>query len=71
LEAGIEMSDAKEIDNKKIRLWLQGFTCTRCKWATPYNSYKFKWQTKAITDMWLNSYWVWNSGSRYYQSRYK
>jgi len=71
LQVSIDTKNVKVISNKKIRLWLQGFTCTRCKWATAYNSYKFKWQTKAISDMWLKSYWVWNSGSRYYQSRYK
>ncbi|MDQ7023422.1 MAG: putative glycoside hydrolase [Candidatus Gracilibacteria bacterium] len=71
LEAGINTSEVGNIDNSQIRLWLQGFTCTRCKGATPYNSYKFKEQTRALTDMGLKSFWVWNSGSRYYQSRYK
>ena len=71
LETDLKWENAKKIDKNQIRLWLQGFTCTRCKWATPYNSYKFWWQTKAIKDMWWNSFWVWSSSSRYYESWYK
>jgi hypothetical protein len=53
-----------------IRPWLQWFTCTRCKWATPYTWTKFRKQTSAITDSWLNSWWVWNSASNYYMDWY-
>lgn len=59
-----------EIPKTKVRPWIQGFSCTRCKGATPYSRYKFRKQIEAIEDSGLNSWWVWNSASNYYINWY-
>ncbi len=59
------------LSKNQIRLWLQWFSCTWCKWATPYLNNKFKKQTRAISDMKANSFWVWNANSNYYEDWYK
>lgn len=60
----------QEISKTKIRPWLQWFTCSRCKWATPYTKTKFREQIRAIQDAGLDSWWVWSSGSNYYPEWY-
>jgi len=61
-----------EVDYNKIRPWLQAFNCTWCRWATPYNSYKFRRQIQAIEDLWFTSWWyVWNASARYEKDWYK
>jgi len=67
----IEKPDSKPLEKKQIRLWLQWFSCSRCPWATPYLDNKFKLQTQSVSDMWANSWWVWNANSNYYESWYK
>lgn len=59
------------LQKKQIRLWLQWFSCTRCKNSTPYYDNKFKLQTKAIYDNKASWFWVWNANSNYYESWYK
>lgn len=59
------VNNLENIPKNKIRPWLQWFTCTRCEWATIYNSTKFKKEVNAVIDSWLNSWWVWNSSSNY------
>lgn len=62
----------EKVDYNKIRPWLQGFTCTWCSGATPYNSYKFRQQIEAIENLWFNSGWyVWNASARYEKDWYK
>jgi len=39
-----------EIKNEKMRLWIQGFTCTRCSNTTAYTREKFRKQIQAIYD---------------------
>jgi len=63
-------NNKEEITLKKIRPWLQWFSCTWCKGYQPYNREKFRWQVNAVSDSWLNSWWVWSSGSNYYNERY-
>ena len=58
-EANIE--NIWEISKTKIRPWIQGFSCTRCKDYIPYDRTKFRAQINAINDSWLNSWFVWNS----------
>jgi hypothetical protein len=60
----------KKLEKKQIRLWLQWFSCTRCKGSTPYMDNKFKKQIKAIYDNWASWFWVWNANSNYYKSWY-
>jgi hypothetical protein len=71
LTAAANVENQKKIENSQMRLWIQWFSCTWCPWATPYVDAKFKKQTRAIYDIWGNSFWVWNSGSNYYKSWYK
>ncbi len=54
----------------KIRPWLQWFSCGWCKGATSYNRWKFREQIRAINEVWLDSWWVWSSGSNYYPEWY-
>ncbi len=61
----IELENFEKIEYSKLRVWLQWFACTRCKWATYYNREKFRKQVDAIKDSWLNSWWVWNSAGNY------
>ncbi|MCD5380925.1 putative glycoside hydrolase [Candidatus Gracilibacteria bacterium] len=63
--------DKKQLSQDQIRLWLQGFSCTRCRGATPYFTQKFKKQTSGITDVGGNSWWVWNANSNYYKDWYE
>lgn len=70
LTTDISLDEINQIEKSKIRLWLQGFSCTRCSWATPYNRTKFRKQISAIEDSWLDSFWVWNSSSNYYYDWY-
>lgn len=65
-----DITNIWEIPKTKIMPWLQWFTCTRCKWATAYNSTKFNEEVSAVNDSWLESWWVWNSASNYYPERY-
>jgi hypothetical protein len=60
----------KSIPKNRIRPWLQWFSCTWCKGYTPYNRTKFREQVRAVEASWLTSWWVWNSGSRYYLDWY-
>lgn len=69
-EPNVDLETLWEISKNKIRPWLQWFTCTRCKWAQPYNRTKFREQIRAINDVWLNSRIVWNSASNYYSEWY-
>lgn len=62
----IDLSNFTKIEKTKIRPWIQGFTCTWCKWATTYDRTKFRKQIDAIDISWLNSRMVWNSSSNYY-----
>ncbi len=70
LTTDISFEKIEKIDKSKLRLWIQWFSCTRCKGATLYNRKKFRKQIKAIEESWLNSWWVWSSGSNYYYNRY-
>ncbi|QFR39581.1 hypothetical protein A9Q91_05160 [Candidatus Gracilibacteria bacterium 28_42_T64] len=65
-DAEKDLEALKPIKKTKIRAWLQGFSCTRCKGYVPYTRTKFRQQIKAIEDSGLNSWWVWNSRSNYY-----
>jgi hypothetical protein len=65
-----DLENVDIIPKNKIRPWIQWFSCTRCKWATPYNGIKFKKQIQAINDSGLDSRWVWNSASNYYLDWY-
>lgn len=67
----LDKNNIKKLEKKQIRLWLQWFSCTRCKGSTPYMDNKFKLQTKAITDNNSSWFWVWNANSNYYESWYK
>jgi hypothetical protein len=58
------------VDKTKLRPWIQGFWCSRCKGATSYTRNKFRKQIKAIEDTWFNWWWVWSSGSNYYPEWY-
>ena len=66
-----ENPDNKQLSQDQIRLWLQWFSCTRCRWATPYFTKKFKKQTSSIYDNWWDSWWVWNANSNYYKDWYE
>ena len=65
-----DLSNFTKIEKTKIRPWIQGFNCSRCKWATKYDRTKFRKQIDAIYNSWLKSRCVWNSSSNYYSSRY-
>jgi hypothetical protein len=65
------ISEIEEIKYTKIRPWLQGFSCTRCPWATRYNTSKFRKQIQALEDAGMNSWFVWSAGSNYYSEWYK
>lgn len=65
-----ETLSIKKVNKIKLRPWLQGFSCSRCKWAIPYTRNKFRKQIQAIEDAGLNSWWVWSSGSYYYPDWY-
>ncbi len=67
----LENPNEKQLSQRQIRLWLQWFSCTRCKWATPYFTQKFKKQTSWVTDAWWDSWWVWNANSNYYKDWYE
>jgi hypothetical protein len=64
------ISELEEIKYTKIRPWLQGFSCTRCPWATRYNTAKFRKQIQAIQDNKMNSWFVWSAWSNYYPEWY-
>lgn len=64
------ISEIEEIKYTKIRPWLQGFSCTRCAWATRYNTTKFRKQIQAIHDAGMNSWFVWSAWSNYYPEWY-
>ncbi|PID87534.1 hypothetical protein CSB07_01025 [Candidatus Gracilibacteria bacterium] len=66
ISSDLDVNSIEKIKLSKIRPWLQGFTCTRCPGATEYNRYKFRRQIQAVNDYNLDSWWVWNSGSRYH-----
>ena len=65
-----DITNIQPIPKTRIRPWLQWFSCTWCKGYTPYNRAKFREQVRAVEDAWLTSWWVWNSGSRYYLDWY-
>ena len=65
-----DISDIDSIPKTRIRPWLQWFSCTWCKGYTQYNREKFREQIRAVEGAWLTSWWVWNSGSRYYLDWY-
>ncbi len=65
-----DISNIWEIKYTNIRPWLQWFSCTRCSWATPYTTSKFRKQIQALEDAWMNSWFVWSAWSNYYPQWY-
>lgn len=65
-----DISNIWEIKYTNIRPWLQGFSCSRCSWATPYTTSKFRKQIQALQDTWMDSWFVWSAGSNYYPDWY-
>lgn len=53
-----------------MRPWVQGFTCTWCKGATPYNRTKFREQLRTIEATEASGFYVWSSGNNYYEHWY-
>ncbi|MFW0871080.1 MAG: putative glycoside hydrolase [Patescibacteria group bacterium] len=52
-------------DPNKLRPWLQDFTCTWCTGYFPYGAEEVRAQIKATYDAGLDSWLLWNAGSRY------
>jgi len=65
-----DISGFESIDYSKMRPWLQWFSCGWCAGATNYNRWKFREQIRAVNEAWLDSWWVWSSGSNYYPEWY-
>lgn len=63
-------TDFQDISPSKIRPWLQGFTCSRCRGATPYTRTKFREQIRGINENGQDSWWVWSAGGNYYPEWY-
>ena len=59
-----------EISLKKIRPYLQWFSCTRCRNYSLYNREKFRTLVNAVNDIWLDSWWVRSSWSNYHNERF-
>lgn len=62
--------DIEKINIAKIRPYLQGFSCTRCKNYELYNREKFRSEVRAVNDVWIDSWWVRSSWSNYRIERY-
>lgn len=50
---------------KKMRPWLQDFTCTWCTGYFPYGQKEIELQIKAIQDTGVESFMLWNPNNRY------
>lgn len=70
LETVRDGKEFKKIEYSKYRPWLQGFSCTRCRGATPYMRTKFREQIRALEEQGIYSWWVWNAASNYYEEWY-
>lgn len=60
-----EVLNLEKIDYKKVRLWLQAFTCTWCNNSISYNKEEIWKQEDAIYKNSGDSWMLWNASSRY------
>lgn len=65
-----DIADFEEIKYTKMRPWLQGFSCSRCKGATGYTRTKFREQIRGMEENGLDSWWVWSAWGNYYPEWY-
>jgi hypothetical protein len=66
----VELGD-REITINNIRPYLQWFSCTRCNNYTLYDREKFATAVKWVTDIWIDSWWVWSSWWNYHDERFE
>lgn len=69
--ANISAENMEKIDYKKVRLWLQAFTCTWCGNSISYNKEEIFAQENAIYKNSGNSWMLWNASSRYKNDFFK
>lgn len=70
LDTARDGTQLEKVEYSKYRPWLQGFSCTRCRGATPYMRTKFREQIRALEEQWIHSWRVWNAASNYYEEWY-
>lgn len=62
---GVAKAQRAGQDPDKLRPWLQDFTCTWCEGYYPYGAREVREQIQATYDAGLDSWLLWNAGSRY------
>lgn len=63
--AQVDIDQVEKIDDSKIRVWLQGFSCSWCKHFRRYGREEIQEQIRAVKNNNLNSWMVWNPSGRY------
>lgn len=62
---GVVKAERAGQDPNKLRPWLQDFTCAWCDGYFPYGAKEVREQIQATYDTGLDSWILWNAGSRY------
>jgi hypothetical protein len=65
MDDGVAKAQRAGQDPDKLRPWLQDFTCSWCEGYYPYGAREVREQIQATYDAELDSWLLWNAGSRY------